>query len=63
MTTPANSPETNYQTQIQTWLKHIHLLAEEIGPRGPTTEGEARGTYTASSQYTGLVTKTNIFSK
>jgi len=47
LTTPENSTETNYQTQIQTWLKHIHMLAEEIGPRGPTTEGEDRGTSTA----------------
>jgi hypothetical protein len=28
---------------IQTWLEHIRVLSEEIGPRGPTTEGERRG--------------------
>jgi hypothetical protein len=28
---------------IQRMLTHIHVLAEEIGPRGSTTEGERRG--------------------
>ena len=35
--------ETNHRAQIQTWVKHIHALAEEIGPRGPTREGERQG--------------------
>lgn len=29
--------------QVQTWLAHIRALAVDIGPRGPTTEGERRG--------------------
>ena len=28
---------------VQTWLRHIRALAEDIGPRGSTTEGERRG--------------------
>jgi hypothetical protein len=27
---------------VETWLSHIHALAEEIGPRGSTTDGERR---------------------
>ena len=34
---------SNQSPYIQTWLEHIRILAEEIGPRGPTTEGERRG--------------------
>ena len=30
-------------TPIETWLAHIRALAVDIGPRGPTTEGECRG--------------------
>ena len=33
----------NYDTQVKTWLEHIRVLAEVIGPRGPTTEGERSG--------------------
>ena len=29
--------------QVQKWLAHIRALAVDIGPRGPTTEGERRG--------------------
>ncbi len=29
--------------RIERWLAHIHVLAEDIGPRGSTTEGERRG--------------------
>ncbi len=28
---------------VSRWLEHIRVLAEEIGPRGSTTEGERRG--------------------
>ncbi len=28
------------ENKIHTWQRHIHALAEEIGPRGSTTEGE-----------------------
>ena len=30
-------------THIETWLTHIRALAVDIGPRGPTTEGERCG--------------------
>jgi hypothetical protein len=43
VTTPTNSINTNLQSHIRTWLKHIHTLAVEIGPRGPTTTGERQG--------------------
>lgn len=43
MTSSADIPETDFQDRIQIWLEHIHALAEDIGPRGPTTEGERRG--------------------
>jgi hypothetical protein len=29
--------------QVEKWLEHIRALAVDIGPRGPTTEGERRG--------------------
>lgn len=29
--------------EVSQWLKHVRHLAEEIGPRGPTHEGERRG--------------------
>ena len=29
--------------QVQRWLEHIRALAVDIGPRGPTTEGERLG--------------------
>jgi hypothetical protein len=31
------------QPQIETWLDHIRMLSVEIGPRGPTTDGERKG--------------------
>lgn len=43
MTINPPSPQSEFQTWVQTWLKHIHTLAEEIGPRGPTTDGERKG--------------------
>jgi hypothetical protein len=32
-----------FSNQINNWLRHIRVLAEEIGPRGSTREGERRG--------------------
>jgi hypothetical protein len=29
--------------QVNNWMRHIRVLAEEIGPRGSTLEGERRG--------------------
>lgn len=43
MTASATPSDTLFETQIRTWLKHIHALAEDIGPRGPTTESERQG--------------------
>lgn len=34
---------TQFTPYIETWMRHIRHLAEEIGPRGSTTEGERRG--------------------
>jgi hypothetical protein len=33
--------ETN-RGLLQSWLEHVRVLAEDIGPRGPTTDGERR---------------------
>jgi hypothetical protein len=38
--------EANVKTRqgaVDTWLGHVRVLAEEIGPRGSTTEGERKG--------------------
>jgi hypothetical protein len=35
--------ETDRDRYVKRWLAHVRVLAEEIGPRGPTTEGERRG--------------------
>jgi len=37
------SPDNAFQSYIKKWLEHIHALAKEIGPRGPTTEAERQG--------------------
>ena len=34
---------SEHGAHIQTWLEHIRILSEEIGPRGPTTAGERHG--------------------
>jgi hypothetical protein len=36
---------------ITTWLKHIRALAVDIGPRGPTREGERQGAFYAKAQF------------
>ena len=35
--------DNNFIPHVNSWLKHIRVLAEEIGPRGSTQEGERRG--------------------
>ena len=40
---PIHPTTDPFAAHLQAWLKHIHALAEEIGPRGSTTEGERRG--------------------
>jgi hypothetical protein len=37
--------------QVSTWLEHIRFLSEEIGPRGPTLEGERKGAEYAQAQF------------
>jgi len=38
---PTQQP--NHTSYINAWYEHIRYLAEQIGPRGPTTEGERQG--------------------
>ena len=35
--------ETDHSHYTESWLRHVHSLAVEIGPRGSTTDGERRG--------------------
>jgi len=35
--------KVNENSHVESWREHIRVLAEEIGPRGSTTEGERRG--------------------
>jgi len=46
MTKPATS-----HPQVSTWLEHIRFLSVEIGPRGPTREGERKGAEYAQAQF------------
>ena len=39
---------------VETWLGHIRALAVDIGPRGPTTEGERRGAAYCAESFRGL---------
>jgi hypothetical protein len=45
---------TSTNPAITTWLKHIRALAVDIGPRGPTREGERRAAEYAQSQLAKL---------
>jgi hypothetical protein len=40
---PITNPADPVAAHLEAWLRHIHALAGEIGPRGSTTEGERRG--------------------
>jgi hypothetical protein len=42
---------TSSNPKIATWLKHIRALAVDIGPRGPTREGERQGALYAQAQF------------
>jgi len=42
---------TSTNPKIATWLNHIHALAVDIGPRGPTREGERQGALYAQAQF------------
>ena len=37
--------------QVTAWLERIRILSEEIGPRGPTMEGERKGAEYAQSEF------------
>jgi len=45
MTSDRNTTLANdiFTLQVNNWIKHIRVLAEEIGPRGSTGEGERKG--------------------
>ncbi len=36
---------------VKRWLEHVRVLAVDIGPRGPTREGERRGALYAKEQF------------
>lgn len=38
-----NHPMKTEHPQVNRWLEHVRVLAEDIGPRGPTREGERQG--------------------
>ena len=42
---------TSTNHSIETWLNHIHSLAVDIGPRGPTRPGERLGALYAQAQF------------
>ena len=42
---------TSAHPQVSQWLQHVRALAVEIGPRGPTREGERRGSEYARAQF------------
>ncbi len=45
-----NKPTSDHP-QVKTWLKHVRFLSVDIGPRGPTREGERKGAEYARSQF------------
>ncbi|GAB4478762.1 MAG: M28 family peptidase [Anaerolineales bacterium] len=46
--------ENSLSSPIKLWMEHIRLLAVEIGPRGPTREGERRGASYAKEEFEKL---------
>ncbi len=46
--------ETTLSSPVQRWLEHVRFLAEEIGPRGPTRQGERQGALYAKEQFEKL---------
>jgi hypothetical protein len=55
---------TSTNPVIATWLKHIRNLAVDIGPRGPTREGERKAAHYAKAQFeqSGLQPSMEAFS-
>ncbi len=45
---------TSSHPRIAAWLAHIRALSVDIGPRGPTREGERQGALYAQSQFSKL---------
>ncbi len=45
-----NKP-TSKHAQVSAWLERIRFLSEEIGPRGPTSEGERKATEFAEAEF------------
>ncbi|NJD59078.1 MAG: hypothetical protein C3F13_00280 [Anaerolineales bacterium] len=45
---------TSSHPRIAAWLNHIHALAVDIGPRGPTRDGERQGALYAKAQFEKL---------
>jgi hypothetical protein len=45
MTSDPNPPVADnfFSPDVNNWMKHIRVLAEEIGPRGSTRDGERKG--------------------
>ncbi|MEW6405247.1 MAG: M28 family peptidase [Chloroflexota bacterium] len=48
------SEPTSSHPHISSWLAHVRALAVDIGPRGPTCEGERQGAEYASHQFMKL---------
>jgi hypothetical protein len=46
--------QTDDNHYVERWLEHVRVLAEEIGPRGSTTEGERRGCKYCQAVLSGL---------
>jgi hypothetical protein len=46
--------QTHDNHYVERWLEHVRVLAGEIGPRGPTTEGERRGSEYCQATLSGL---------
>ena len=45
-----NNP-VSHHPQVAKWLEHIRALSVDIGPRGPTREGERKGAQYAQAQF------------
>lgn len=43
--------DTFPSSPVKRWLEHVRVLAVDIGPRGPTREGERRGSLYAKEQF------------
>jgi len=46
--------KSDQSSRVESWLEHIRVLVEDIGPRGSTTEGEWRGSGYCGQVLNGL---------